>query len=146
MQVPSLGILTNGRDWKVAKYDHEKGRLFESKTISSHLLQGSKASEAQAVIKPILQHLVAILREQIAAFEAFKEQHAQWLVDQGTNTLPSGLYEYWLDVYQRAIAQMSVDGKSGSGVEIDNSGNLSDFQLGTCPISKDNTNSRRKEA
>ena len=128
MQVPSLGILTNGRDWKVVKYNHEEGRLFESKKISSHLLQGSKASEAQAVIKPILQHLVAILREQIAAFEAFKAQHAQWLVDRGTWTLPPRLYVYYQDVFQRAIAQMPVDGRSGSGVEIDDSGNLPDFQ------------------
>ena len=45
MQVSSLGILTNGTDWKVAKYDHERKRLFKSET-SPNPLQGLKASGA----------------------------------------------------------------------------------------------------
>ena len=46
MQVPSLGILKNGKAWKLAKYDHEQERLFKSGTLSSRPLQGSGVSEA----------------------------------------------------------------------------------------------------
>ena len=79
-QVPSPDILTDVTDWMVAKYDYGRERILMSRTFSSNLLQSTEASEAQIVVKPVLELLVAILREQIAAFEAFAacDMACQW--------------------------------------------------------------------
>lgn len=79
-------VLDDGTDWRLIKFDHQNGRLLKSQTVSSHLVQGMKAQEAQAAILPVLQILVAVLKAQIAAFMAFKQQHAAWLFHEGTST------------------------------------------------------------
>ena len=67
MQVPHIGILTNGSLWAFVRYNEASKQFIKSETCSLPLTPTSTTSELKTALHRIVARMVQLLRDQVNA-------------------------------------------------------------------------------
>lgn len=69
-QVPSFGVLTNSRDYRLYKWDRSAGRLVAINMLQMSLSDDMSVDEAAKIAGPVISSLVGMIESQCQALDA----------------------------------------------------------------------------
>jgi hypothetical protein len=76
MQVPHIGILTNGSLWAFVRYNEDSKQFIKSDTCSLPLTATSTTSELKTALRRIVGRMVQLLRDQVNDVDAMMTARA----------------------------------------------------------------------
>ena len=85
--MPSLGVLTNSRDWVLYKFDHSTNVLYKSDIITVDLGKDITPASATAAVALLVDRFSATLLEQIQAVKGFAQEKKEFIIPGLTSRL-----------------------------------------------------------